>query len=326
MKRAALALAMFAATSPIFAQTPDPLRAFQARERQLFETGSRLAEANAPFCETVAPAAGFLLHDAAAYGEPEGVRRVLRLQGDIAVQAVAPGSGADAAGLRADDTILAIEGRDVAATWPPTTPGWQRAETLRSIIAAALTKGPLTVTAASQGGAPRTVTVAARPACASRFEVLDRSDDAWADGERVAMGQDWPAFVYDADAFAASVAHELAHNIRHHVQKLETVGRRQRLVRISERDADRMIPWLLWNAGYDPHGAVRWMSQWGTRYTFLNRKRTHDAWDERVAAIEAEIATLNTLIAQHGWQRGEADWKRHFRPEFEPALAAATAR
>ena len=108
--------------------------------------------------------------------------------------------------------------------------------------------------------------------------------------------------------------------------ELETVGRKQRLVRLSERDADRMMPWLLWNAGYDPRGAVRWMSQWGTRYTFLNRKRTHDAWDERVAAIEAEIATLAALTAQEGWQRGEADWKRHFRAEFVPALAAETRR
>ena len=304
----------------------DALRSFQAREQQLFAAGSRLARANSAFCDASAPAAGFLLHDAAAYGEPEAVRRALGLAGDIAVQAVAPGSMAEAAGLKVDDTVLAIADRPIAAAWPPTAPAWQRGETLRKVIAEALARGPLVLTVARPGEEPRRLTIAAAPACVSRFEVLDRSDDAWADGERVAMGRDWPAFLYDADAFAASVAHELAHNIRGHVPALETVGRRQRLVRLSERDADRMMPWLLWNAGYDPQGAVRWMSQWGTRYTWLNRKRTHDAWDERVAAIDAEIEALRNLVAEKGWQPGEADWRQHFRPEFEPALAAATTR
>lgn len=326
MMRPALAgaAALLTVMLPDPALAQDALRTFQQREQQLFAAGTRLARANARLCDEVMPASGFLLHDAAAYGEPAAVRKALGLAGDIGIQAIAPGSGAEAAGLKVNDTIVALGGQDIASTWPASDPGWQRGETLRAVIADALATGALELTVSRPGAAPRTVTIAPQPACASRFEVLDRSNDAWADGERVAMGVNWPAFGYDEDAFAASVAHELAHNIRGHVAALATVNRKQRLVRISERDADRLMPWLLWNAGYDPEGAVRWMKAWGARYTWLNRKRTHDAWDERVAAIEAEIAVLRSLIEREGWQRGEAAWNRHFQPEFEPALAGAT--
>ena len=68
------------------------------------------------------------------------------------------------------------------------------------------------------------------------------------------------------------------------------------------------------------------MAQWGTRYTWLNRKRTHDAWDERVAAIEAETARMQDLIARHGWMPGAANWRRQFRPVCDAPLAKATSR
>ncbi|MBT8427042.1 MAG: hypothetical protein KJO02_03330, partial [Erythrobacter sp.] len=95
----------------------------------------------------------------------------------------------------------------------------------------------------------------------------------------------------------------------------------RRLTRLSERDADRIMPWLLWNAGYDPRGAVRWMERWGPKHGGgLLRKRTHDGWDERVEFIEAEIATLNALIAEHGWEPGEADWRTYFRQQLAEKL------
>ncbi|MDG6079392.1 hypothetical protein E3U23_09330 [Erythrobacter litoralis] len=322
MKKLAPAFLLLSIALPEAAAAQDAAHEFQALEQTLFTAGTRLATANAPFCDDVQQTAGFMLHDAAAYGEPAAIRASLGLTGDIAIQAVAPGSLADAAGIAQNDTVVTLDGRKVAETWPATDPGWQRAEALRSYVAAALAAGSLAVEVTKPDGTPLETMLEGMPACASRYEVLDGSDDAWADGERVAFGRKWAAFGYDEHAFAASVAHELAHNILSHVPRLETVDRKRKLVRISERDADRMMPWLLWNAGYDPAGAVRWMSQWGPRFGFLTRKRTHDAWDERVAAIEAEIATMNALIAQEGWQPGEADWKSNFAFELDAALEA----
>ena len=318
LRLALLSLAGLGAAQPATAQ--DAAHTFQALEQQMFETGSRLATANAPFCPASVPSAGFLFHDAASYGDPVAIRTAFGLVGDIGVQAVASGSPAAAAGLKVNDTILAIGGKRIADVWPSSEPGWRRGETLREIMADALAAGPMRLTIADAGGVARDVMIEPRTACASRFEVLDSSDDAWADGDRVAMGRKWPAFGYDSDAFAASVAHELAHNVLGHVARLDVVGRKRALVRISERDADRLMPWLLLNAGYDPQGAVRWMAQWGPRFTWLNRKRTHDAWDERVDAIEAEIATMQALIARNGWRPGEADWRRLFEPELDAAL------
>ncbi|UOR16087.1 M48 family metallopeptidase [Qipengyuania aquimaris] len=321
-----IAALAFAPLSPAAAED-DPLREFQRLEARLYTAGYRLALANAPFCEETIPASGFAIHDAASYSEAKAVRAQLGLRGDIGVQAVAPGSPAEVAGLRRDDTILAIGGRMVETTWPPTKEGWQRQVTLLGAIASEGEDGTLDLLVARPGSDLIRLSIPTAPTCASRFEVLDSSDAAWADGKRVAMGRKWPPFAYeDENAFAASVAHELAHNVLGHLVTRKETGRKRSLIRLSERDADRIMPWLLWNAGYDPRGAVRWMQAWGPKHGGgLLRKRTHDGWDERVEFIEAEIATLEAKIAEHGWSRGEADWRTHFRQELAEELARREA-
>lgn len=322
--RTALLAAALAAIplSPATAQD-DALRQFQGLEAQLYFAGYRLALANAPFCDDTVPASGFAIHDAASYGRSDLVRSALGLRGDIGVQAVVEGSPADLAGLKQDDTIIAIGDRMVETTWPPTEEGWQRNVALLAAIAKEGEDGTLDLLVARPGSDLIRMAIPTAPACASRFEVLDSSDEAWADGKRVAMGRKWPPFSYgDEDAFAASVAHELAHNLLGHLATFAETGRKRRLTRLSERDADRIMPWLLWNAGYDPQGAVRWMERWGPRHGGgLLRKRTHDGWDERVEFIEAEIATLEALVAQHRWTPGEADWRNYFRQELADRLA-----
>ena len=304
------------------AKESDPYRELQRLEARLYGAGYRLASANAPFCDTTSPASGFAIHDAASYGDPAAVRESFGLGGDIGVQAVAKGSPAESAGLRQNDTIVAIGDRVVETTWLPTKDGWQRGLALLGALAAESEDGTLDLIVSRPGSGPIPLSISAAPACASRFEVLDSSDAAWADGKRVAMGRKWQPFDWeDEDAFAASVAHELAHNILGHLTIFAETGRKRTLTRLSERDADRIMPWLLWNAGYDPHGAVRWMERWGSKHGGgLLRKRTHDGWDERVAFIEAEIATLDALIAEHGWRRGEADWRSYFRQELAAKL------
>lgn len=329
IRRAALLIAALAAALPApGAAQDDALREFQRLEARLYTAGYRLAIGNAGFCDKTVPASGFAIHDAASYGQSAAVRANLGLRGDIGVQAVVEGSPAELAGLQQDDTIIAIGERMVETTWPPTEEGWQRSVTLLGAMTSEGEDGTLDLLVARPGSDLIRMAIPTKPACASRFEVLDSSDDAWADGKRVAMGRKWPPFSYaDEDAFAASVAHELAHNILGHLATFEKTGRKRTLTRLSERDADRIMPWLLWNAGYDPRGAVRWMERWGPKHGGgLLRKRTHDGWDERVEFIEAEIATLRAKIAEHGWTRGEADWRTHFRQELAQELAKREER
>ena len=133
------------------------------------------------------------------------------------------------------------------------------------------------------------------------------------------VGENFPGFAYDEESFAAAIAHEMAHNIFRHPQTFGETGWKRKLVRLSERDADRLMPWLLQNAGYDPHAAVRFMSTWGPKHGgWIFRKRTHDGWDERVEYIEAEITRLGNYLDAEG----KADWKTYFQPSLDAELAA----
>ena len=318
LRRAILFFTLLAAgIAPAHAQSPrlSEIEALQARDIQLFRIGWKLAAGNAPYCADAAPAIGALFHDAASYGKPDRVRQDLGLVGDIAVQAVAPGSPAAAAGLTRNAALLDLNGAIITEAFPPSDPRWQRMVSVNAAIDAALTEGPARFGWASAGEVPQRAVVTGVLACPSRFEVFDGGKRAVADGSRVIFGRDFAGFAYAEDEFAAAVAHELAHNLLKHRRMFDAVGRSQSLVRLTERDADRMMPWLLYNAGYDPRAAVRFMTRWGPKYGGgLLRDRSHDGWDERVEFIEAEIATMEAALAE----TGAADWSQRFVPMAKP--------
>jgi len=151
--------------------------------------------------------------------------------------------------------------------------------------------------------------------CATRFELMGEGKTAVADGARVVIGIDFPAFAYDEPVFAGVVAHELAHNVLEHDAWLTRNGRSRKHVRLTEREADRLMPWLLANAGYDPAAAVTFMEQWGSRYASgILMVRKHDGWDERAQFIAAELPIIAELMRYEG----RADWPAHFRREVDP--------
>jgi len=315
VRSAALMLACLAVFATPARANDSEYRSLQALDTRLHEAGWRLATGNALFCRETVPATGLLLHDAAAYPDPREARAAFGLTGDIGVQAVAAGSPAARAGLAADATITAIDGRDPAYD-PVSDPRWQRLQTIRDALDAALVRdGAVTLGWRAQGGNPTTAQVGAVPACPTRFEVAALGSRAVADGSRVVVGDRFPGFAYPEDEFAAAVAHELAHNLLGHRAWLDARGRSQRNVRLTEREADRLAPWLLANAGYDPAAMARFMARWGPRHGGgLFRKRTHEGWDERVETIEAELPLVDR--ARDG--EGKADWSGAFRRDIVP--------
>jgi hypothetical protein len=319
------ALATTSGGAPLGAQVPAgserapvPLENFQSQEDRLFQVGYRLATANAAYCRSPVRVTGLLIHDAYSYGNPEAVRLLFGLAGDIGVQSVAPGSPAARAGLAQNDTILAIDGTPVATGWQKAEERWKRVFAIRDAIDASAEKGTVELTWSHSGGDPETARLEPVDACPTRLELINSKDSAAADGERVLVGENFPGFAYEEAAFAAAIAHEMAHNIFRHPQTFEVTGWKRSLVRLSERDADRLMPWLLQNAGYDPRAAVRFMQTWGPRHGgWIFRKRTHDGWDERVEFIEAEITRIEQFVDPNGM----ADWRTHFTSELETHLA-----
>lgn len=314
---AALAALLLASPSSA-ADKPDNAHAREDAFRADFEllaeqdlrtqsVGWRLLSGNARFCRDKAAASGLMLQDARAYGSPELVRRMLGLRGDIFVQLVVPQSPASALALPRHTGIAAIDGAGEAEFLAPGDEGWERLGRIERALAQSFADGAAELTLA--GG--RTVSLRPDIVCSGRFEVVSGRDDAGADGAMVRVGRDFPGFGYPEEEFAAALAHELAHHLLRHPQWLAANGRKRRDVRETEREADRMMPWLLANAGYDPAAAERFMRRWGPKHNGgLLRKRTHDGWDERVERIETELP----LVAAAFTATGMADWTTRFTP------------
>lgn len=307
-----LALASIAATPALAGVAEDraALGELQAADLRLQSVAWRLATGNARFCDA-RPAIGLLLQDTAAYGDPDRMRAAAGVSGDIAVEAVVPGSPAAGAGLAPNDEIVAIGDRPMAALDPAAAGTWQRLSGLHDAIDADLARdGHVRLSWRKPGESENAATITGVPACPSRFELLDSGQKASADGTRVVIGRDFAGFTYAEDELAAALAHEFAHNLLAHRAWLKPRGRTQKAIRLTEGEADRLMPWLLVNAGYDPTAAVRFFERWGPRHGGgLFRKRSHEGWDERADAVRRELAEVQRQVAA----TGVADWRAHFR-------------
>lgn len=294
------------------------IEAFQTFDQVLQNVGWRLVQGNAGYCESVIPSIGLQMQDMASYGAPQIAARALGLAGDFAVQTAAKGSPAALSGaLPQNREIASIAGTDPNAWDAGDRFEWERLARAHDLVDAALAQnGSVEITFADGDSA----TVDPVPVCASRFELMGDGDIAVANGKRVVIGIEFPAFQYEEAEFAAVVAHELAHNLLDHTAWLDRNGRKRRHTRLTESEADRLMPWLLVNAGYDPEGAARFLKEfrpYSGGLLFIGG--THPRWQKRLAAVETEIAQIRELR-----QQGEkADWRTHFRREIDPGKGLA---
>ncbi|WP_234036160.1 hypothetical protein [Porphyrobacter sp. YT40] len=318
-------LALTGAGAPVTAQPIDyaaeraAIGRYQDADQRLQDVGWQLAAANAPYCPRVVPGIGLQLQDMASYGVPAIARAALGLTRDFAVQTAARGSPAARAGVFTRNREIVRLERFDPNHWPAgSAMDWQRLVKAHDHVEAMLTEhGGITIGFAD-GAEARVQPV---PVCATRFELMGEGRKAVADGSRVVIGMGFPAFDYpEEEVFAALVAHELAHNVLGHDAWLDRNGRSARNVRRIEREADRLVPWLLANAGYDPAAAVTFMTRWGSAHDAgLKLRRTHEGWDERAEAMAAELPAVRAWLTAEG----QADWAQQFRREINPAESAA---
>lgn len=287
------------------------LTALMAEDARLQSIGWRLARANAPFCAETTPGIGLLVLDAGSFGDPPAIRQTLGLSGDFAIDAVAAGSPADRAGLRAGTELVAI-GALRLDTLPKVAPrNYRRAAEIQDRIDRDLTAdGRVALTLRDASGQEKTTAVAGEPACRSRFELSDNDKRAMAEGARVIVGRGALARNPDEAEAATLVAHELAHNILGHPAKLAATGRSAAAVAATEREADRLAVWLIANAGYDPEAGVRFAGTYLRRIDAgLFRVPTHDGWRARQALYRQETDAVRQ--ARHG-AAAALDWRARF--------------
>ena len=299
------ALAAWVTVLPAVAADP-VFTAVRQADTMLARIGYRLATANAALCDRQEPGLGLVLHTPDQYARDlrAAAIRYFQLDGPVGVEAVIDGSPAAEAGIRADDALLAIG----TARFTPPDPEAQATTASAVRIAAQLAELPSTQPLEVQGrrsGTPYTRTVRPVPACRSRFEVeIGAQWTAKADGEMVQIGSPFLE-TYPEEQLAAVVAHELAHNILRHRERLTAkgvdygmlsgFGRNVRYFRQTELEADILSVSLLANAGYDPEGAVRFWKDFGPKYAGgILRSRSHPAWGDRVTTIRHAIAGLGS--------------------------------
>jgi hypothetical protein len=203
--------------------------------------------------------------------------------------------------------VLAIDGAEMAALPAVKRGDYARVDGLHDRIDAALARdGSVTLRLAG-----RSVTVRGQPVCRSRFELLTAGQKARADGRRVQVSRAVLDATRDDAEAAALIAHELAHNALAHRRRLAAVGRATRAIRASEREADRLAPWLIANAGYDPAAATRFRATWGRRHDpGIFGTGTHDGWRDRLRVTEAEVRAIATTRAAA--PDGPLDWRPRF--------------
>ena len=286
------------------AQAADSLTAMRALDLRVAVIGHRLAVASLDWCREQAWLPGFVLHDLSQYGADyqADAARTFGLEAGPGVLALVPGGPADRAGLRADDIVLAFDGRPVPRDMPGRGGSFAQMERILAALDEAVADGRVAL-AVQRAGRRLDIAVAAERGCATRFQLVPgRRMNAQADGAYVQVTTALAQYAADEGELAAVLAHEFAHNVLGHRVRLNQAGVRRgiranfgnnaRRIRETEIEADRLSVYLMERAGYDPQGAVRFWSRFGRRGLNFLGSPTHPNWRRRVRSFEDEVAKI----------------------------------
>jgi hypothetical protein len=290
-------------------QAPDAFEAVRQADLDLAQIGWRLAVANVALCDRLEPGLGIQLHTLDQFDDSsrDAARKHFRFATSVAIEGVFPGSPAEQAGLKPDDSLVRVGSVDIAAIQGKSGTT-QRLVAAQLAIAALPASAPVEVQAI-RAGAPVKVLLQPVPACRTRFELRIAEDyNALADGTMVQISSKFLE-AYSAEQVAAAVAHEFSHNILRHRERLEArgvdfgllsgFGANVKYFRETELRADLLSVYLLNNAGYPPRASIAfWRSFGPSKAGGIFRSRSHPHWRDRVSTLEGEIARLETMSAR----------------------------
>ncbi|WP_448657996.1 M48 family metalloprotease [Sphingomonas sp. CJ99] len=286
----------------------ESLRALAAADLRLATIAWRLRTANAPICDRISGESGLVVHARSSYADVDdaALQQAFGFQSEFAVLGVVAGSPGDRAGVRAGDSIVAID-----RTPPPAANGIAGlAELMARLNGPADGKAP--VLTLKRGGETVTVTPAIVPACTARIELRPAASiNAATDGDVIQINTGLMNAEQDDARLAAILSHELAHVVLNHPDRLTAAGisrglgsifgRSKRLIRQTETEADQLAPWLLHNAGYPPLAAGAFWRSTGRPLSSLIGTGRYRHWSAR-ARISDEQAAL-VAAGGPGFQR-----------------------
>lgn len=303
-----LALIAISATPADDAGVRDLLR-LQQLDQRVETIGYRLARSAGTLCPEQVPLTGIAVQDLSAYGGTSraDARRAFGLGPDPTILAVARGSPAERSGLHMGDALVAVDG-EAAPAAPRSLGTYQRVAAVEGSLDRHAADGALDLDI-RRGDTPYRLHIALERGCASHFQVRPSDAvDAGADGHYVEITSAYVKRADSDDGLAIVLAHELAHNILRHRDRLNAAGvhrgllqdfgRSARLTRATEIEADRLSLYLVDRAGFSLDEAVRFREAlWrGSGWDVL-RSATHPPGAERLAILRTELTRIRAFKA-----------------------------
>ncbi len=296
------------------AENPDPaltesLAGLRAADMRLAIIHDRLAVANRALCDRTVARTGLVLHALATYQPPYRAvaKAYFGFATPVAVEGVIANSPAARAGFMPNDSIASIAGQPVDLPADPATGIIAAVEDRIAALATTQPTGAPIAIGIVRNGANASILLGTEPSCAGHIEVgVSRVLNAATDGTTIQINSALMNLLPGDDDLAAVVAHELAHVILHHQERLTAAkvsrgllrdfGRNARLIRQTETEADRLSVYLLTNAGYDPARTSQYLKRYSgpLHLNSILAGKTHLPGKQRIKLIDEEAA----LIAQ----------------------------
>ncbi|GAB5487107.1 MAG: hypothetical protein Pars2KO_06770 [Parasphingorhabdus sp.] len=290
-------------------------------DQRVQDVGFRLVSANAPFCSETISRGGLTIaeHGLGWIVSPDlgRDRPIVPMTEQEAkthlplVGTVAMNGPADEAGLLAGDRISAINGQLTPALSyiEILSDGQHRLKNPVNVVSGYLDQqfsSGVTRLLIFRDGKDMELSISPTKTCRSWFQTVHgKKRIASADGNWVTIGSPLIDFMQSDDELAAVIAHELAHNLLKHKERLNAqkvnrgffgqFGKSAGRIKQAEIEADRLSVWLMKNAGFEPQAAIRFWTRYGKQHgKGIFSASTHYRWKKRVKLFEEEIAKIET--------------------------------
>lgn len=293
----------------------EALKKLQQLDQRLHDIGHRLTTGNRSFCKEDSFRSGLLLHDIDQYGDKEAAKAAHGFATPIAVNAV---TGINTHSVRSGDGLISINGialSEVSLDTPELAseePQYRRLAAVNSLLEQQLEmrskfRNNDLLVALMRDNVEVKAHIFPIGACFSRFQIRSDKDlKASADGRMVTITSALAKYVKSDDELAAIAAHELAHNLLKHKERLNTqkvnrgffgqFGKSAGRIKATEIEADRLSVWLMVNAGYDPQATIQFWTRYGKEHgKGIFSASTHYRWKKRVKLFEEELEKIAAM-------------------------------